>query len=154
MGEAVMFSVPCRFLETRDLSSCDSTRKNISWEWPLSSLPFSGSMPSFSSSVAGRQVFYALIFPLRSNVNNTPFPFVLPRSYFFFFFGPYILCCCFWSPTYISICLSCLTAFISFFMPFLEWTGQGVRCLFLHYSLYIRLRLLDSPCLSLNGIIS
>ena len=41
-------------------------------------------MPSFSSSVAGRQVFYALIFPLRSNVNNTPFPFVLPRSYFFF----------------------------------------------------------------------
>ena len=84
MGEAVMFSVPCRFLETRDLSSCDSTRKNISWEWPLSSLPFSGSMPSFSSSVAGRQVFYALIFPLRSNVNNTPFPFVLPRSYFFF----------------------------------------------------------------------
>ena len=86
MGEAVMFSVPCRFLETRDLSSCDSTRKNISsWEWPLSSLPFSGSMPSFSSSVAGRQVFYALIFPLRSNVNNTPFPFVLPRSYFFFF---------------------------------------------------------------------
>lgn len=90
-----MFSVPCRFLETRDLSSRDSTRKNISSLRMAPILPplfFSGSMPSFSSCVAGRQVFYALIFPLRSNVNNTPFPFVLPRS---IFSGPYILCCYF-----------------------------------------------------------
>ena len=71
-------------------------------------------MPSFSSSVAGRQVFYALIFPLRSNVNNTPFPFVLPRSYFFFFFWPIHLVLLLLKP----ICLSCLTAFISFFYAF------------------------------------